>query len=269
MGDDLQDLLDQAEDALEREQFDLTLMLCERALTLEPELPEALYLVGETWRAVGNTDAAEDAYRRVLAKLPTHSASWSALGTVYFDSLRFDLARSCAGRALREDPHNPEAYFLRAILREWRGEAYGAQRDYTQAWLLDPGGYTVPVRLDDAAVEAVVESALQSMDPALREELAAVRIHLEEIPSQAVCEEFQPSSPAEILGLFSGTPISERSLDNPWSLLPSTIILFRKNLERFAADRDMLIEQLRITLLHEIGHHLGLDEDDLEDRGLD
>ena len=46
------------------------------------------------------------------------------------------------------------------------------------------------------------------------------------------------------------------------------IRIFKHNLERFTADHDSLVEELRITLLHEIGHHLGWDEDDLAARGL-
>jgi predicted Zn-dependent protease with MMP-like domain len=44
--------------------------------------------------------------------------------------------------------------------------------------------------------------------------------------------------------------------------------LFQKNLERAAASREELEEEIRITVLHEIGHHLGWDEEELEARGL-
>jgi predicted Zn-dependent protease with MMP-like domain len=64
-------------------------------------------------------------------------------------------------------------------------------------------------------------------------------------------------------------PLTERTTDNAWSNLPSAIVLYRRNLERIAWDRQRLVEELRITVFHEIGHFLGLDEDDLEARGLD
>ncbi|MDP6461500.1 MAG: metallopeptidase family protein, partial [Gemmatimonadota bacterium] len=51
--------------------------------------------------------------------------------------------------------------------------------------------------------------------------------------------------------------------------LPNTIHLFQNNLERFATDRETLENEIRTTVLHEIGHHLGWDEDDLKERGLD
>ena len=46
------------------------------------------------------------------------------------------------------------------------------------------------------------------------------------------------------------------------------VILFKKNLEKICRDRDELIDQIQITLRHEIGHHLGLSEEDMERLGL-
>jgi predicted Zn-dependent protease with MMP-like domain len=56
---------------------------------------------------------------------------------------------------------------------------------------------------------------------------------------------------------------------DPWSHFPSAIVLFQKNLERFATSRADLIEQIGVTLIHEVGHFLGLDEEELYERGLD
>jgi predicted Zn-dependent protease with MMP-like domain len=56
---------------------------------------------------------------------------------------------------------------------------------------------------------------------------------------------------------------------DPWSHFPSSIVLFQRNLERAARTRDELLEQIRITLVHEVGHYLGLSEDELYERGLE
>ena len=91
---------------------------------------------------------------------------------------------------------------------------------------------------------------------------------VEEVPSEDLCQEFDPPAlPGEILGYFTGNTLIERSTEGV--ALPATIVLFRRNLERIAQDREHVVEEVRITVLHEIGHFLGLDEDDLEERGLD
>jgi predicted Zn-dependent protease with MMP-like domain len=56
---------------------------------------------------------------------------------------------------------------------------------------------------------------------------------------------------------------------DPWSHFPSSIVLYQRNLERAARDRRELVEEIRATLLHEVGHFLGLDEEELWQRGLD
>jgi predicted Zn-dependent protease with MMP-like domain len=56
---------------------------------------------------------------------------------------------------------------------------------------------------------------------------------------------------------------------DPWSHLPSSIVLYQRNLERFAESRAELVEQIGVTLVHEVGHFLGLDEEELYQRGLE
>jgi predicted Zn-dependent protease with MMP-like domain len=95
-----------------------------------------------------------------------------------------------------------------------------------------------------------------------------VPVIVEEVPSVDALLEIEDVHPFELLGSYSGRTISDRGGDAPWSTLPPVITLFRHNLARIAHDRTELLSQLRITLLHEIGHALGLDEHDLAERGL-
>jgi predicted Zn-dependent protease with MMP-like domain len=96
-----------------------------------------------------------------------------------------------------------------------------------------------------------------------------VTISVEDIPSyDDLTGQSPPLSPC-ILGVFRGTPVGERSVTNPYDHFPTSIVLYQKNLERFARTREELIEQIGITVMHEVGHLVGLDEDDLWERGLD
>ncbi|MCA9571583.1 MAG: tetratricopeptide repeat protein, partial [Myxococcales bacterium] len=253
------ELLDHAEQALDRGDVDACLAFCQRVLDADPHHTSAHYLRAEALRDVGAIEDAEDAYRAVIQRDPHHSASFSGLGAVLFDQVRFDEARTACLRALRADDGNPEAYYWRAMLRERRSDFRGALRDYRRAYTLDPERFPMPETLDDATVEAIVSDVLLSLHPALRSYLAQVVILLEEVPDADLCLQYDPPAPpGEILGVFSGTSLADRSLDDPWTGLPSSIVLFRRNLERIAWDREKLVDELRITVFHEVGHFLGL-----------
>ena len=71
----------------------------------------------------------------------------------------------------------------------------------------------------------------------------------------------------QILGIFIGVPRTGASLDVQVHDL-DRVILFKKNLEKVCRSVDELIDQIEITVRHEIGHYLGLDEDDMERLGL-
>lgn len=81
-------------------------------------------------------------------------------------------------------------------------------------------------------------------------------------PNKAILDDgYEP----DLLGLFIGSPLHEPGS----SPLPPQIILFLENLWEFAeGDEDGYLEEVRITYLHELGHYLGLDELDLDERGL-
>ena len=56
---------------------------------------------------------------------------------------------------------------------------------------------------------------------------------------------------------------------DPWSHFPSGIVLYQKNLERLVRSREELLREIGVTLVHEVGHFLGLDEEELWERGLE
>ncbi|HEY1406532.1 MAG TPA: metallopeptidase family protein [Spirochaetota bacterium] len=71
----------------------------------------------------------------------------------------------------------------------------------------------------------------------------------------------------DVLGLYEGVPLNQRSF--PDSQLPDKIILYRTPLMKSCRTISQLRKEIRITLIHELGHHLGFDEDDLAERGFD
>ncbi len=243
--------------------------LARDAVRRQPDA-EGFYVLGLACCAVEDAVGGLDALRMAVKLDPEHVDAWVALGRELFDACEEEEAQGALLTALRLEVHQPEALYYRACLRERRGDHDGAARDYQAAALIDPDTFPVPLPLDDATVEAIVEEVILALHPSLQRYLANVAILIDEVPSTELCRQFDPPArPAEILGCFSGNSLTERSHADPWSALPATIMLFRRNLMRMATDHHELLEELRVTLLHEIGHFLGLDEADLEARGLD
>lgn len=80
-----------------------------------------------------------------------------------------------------------------------------------------------------------------------------------------VLVEDQRSGSPHLLGLYEGVPLTERRHYS--GVLPDRITLFRLPLCRHAADLDDLVREIRVTVMHEFGHHVGLDEERLHHLG--
>jgi predicted Zn-dependent protease with MMP-like domain len=109
---------------------------------------------------------------------------------------------------------------------------------------------------------AEVKRTQAELPEALRDPAASLPVVYETVPSAELAED---GVEADTLGLFSGDPIHEEGQ----SPLPAHVTLFLENLWDFAeADAEIFRDEVRITYVHELGHYLGLDEDDLDERGL-
>jgi predicted Zn-dependent protease with MMP-like domain len=93
----------------------------------------------------------------------------------------------------------------------------------------------------------------------------SIKVEIADLPDPADLKAVTPPFPPTILGLYRG-PVGRAP--SPGDEAPS-IVLYRKNLARAVKTRTELTEQIRDTLLHEIGHLEGLDEDDLRRRGME
>lgn len=111
----------------------------------------------------------------------------------------------------------------------------------------------------------VVTAAQRRLPPEIRPLAEAVPVCYERVPSAAVLDEgWEP----DILGLFVGHPaLGELAEGQP---LPPQILLFLDNILDLAeGDEEIYRDEVRITYLHELGHYLGWDEEELARRGLD
>lgn len=114
-----------------------------------------------------------------------------------------------------------------------------------------------------AAIE--LEQILEAFPPELAREASAIPVTLEECPGPELLED---GLAADTLGLFIGPSHHEGEIVG--AELPPQIVLYLGNLWAYAeGDPGVFREEVRRTLLHELGHYLGLDETDLARRNLD
>ncbi len=110
-----------------------------------------------------------------------------------------------------------------------------------------------------------VEEVLRGLPEALRADAVTVPVEYLRVPSAELMED---GIEGDSLGLFAGATREE--IEAGESRIPPKILLFLENLWEFSDfDREVFEEEVEITFLHELGHFLGLDEDDLYDRGLE
>jgi predicted Zn-dependent protease with MMP-like domain len=107
------------------------------------------------------------------------------------------------------------------------------------------------------AFEEAVGDALDEIPAALLELMSNVVILVEQEPAL---------DEPEILGVYEGTPLTER--DDSWAgSLPDRIIIFKGPLERMCRDEAELLEEIAVTVVHEVAHHFGIDDARLHDLG--
>ena len=115
--------------------------------------------------------------------------------------------------------------------------------------------------------QTLVERALDSIPAPFSRALDEVAVVVEDdlLPAQRRESGLAPDD--DLYGLFEGVPRTEWAAD--WAMVPSRITLFRFALEEDFPDPLELEHEVRVTVLHELGHYMGIDEDRLHDLGVD
>ena len=132
------------------------------------------------------------------------------------------------------------------------------------------GARTAPLRaLRHRPFEELVDRALATIPMPFAEALDEVAIVIEDEPTAEQLGEGEGSGDAEdtLYGLYEGVPRTEWGAD--WAPVPNRITLFRLPLEADFADPDELEDEVWLTVVHELAHHLGIDDARLHELGVD
>jgi predicted Zn-dependent protease with MMP-like domain/Flp pilus assembly protein TadD len=232
-------------------------------------LAELGLLEGIALAQLGEPAAALERLDATLALRPGDLDAQLERGYALQELCRLDEAKVQLEVVLSRAPDEPWAHHTLGLIAERRGDAKEAARRFARARRLAPAEFPRPVELSAEAFDAAVEDAVAGLPPAIREYLSNVAIAVEDLPSDDDLLGSDPPLAPSILGIFRGAPLGQKASQDPWSHFPSSIVLYQKNLQRFARDRRELIEQIEITVMHEVGHFLGMDEEELWERGLE
>ena len=114
-----------------------------------------------------------------------------------------------------------------------------------------------------AEIDEVARDALASLPEPLKQFTTGVVLQIHDFPDDDVCEEMELESPFDILGLYQGVAVGERT--NATGTMPDMVFLYRRPiLDYWCETGEDLHHVIRHVLIHEIGHHFGFSDDDME-----
>jgi len=122
------------------------------------------------------------------------------------------------------------------------------------------------MRLPPEEFAELVEQALADIPEPFAACLREVVVEIEPLPDRTTCRDLGLRNPRGLLGLYHGVPLTKRSVQHTGQL-PDRITIYQDNIERLCRTNTEIVEQVRKTVLHEVGHHFGLDELDLDELG--
>jgi Flp pilus assembly protein TadD/predicted Zn-dependent protease with MMP-like domain len=237
-------------------------------------------LEAEALNDLGQSDSALPRVDAALRLAPENAAALHERGVSLFSLCRFADAEEAFGAVLREQPDDPYAHYHLGLIFERAGRADEAEDRFTRARSLAPEDFPAAVDVSAEEFAAEVKEAIAEQPAAVRRALAQVALELVDLPALEDLVAVDPPFAPTIMGLYRGLPLAQeahagsaghksRAAEPVEEIPPRAIVLYRKNLTRAVRSRAELDRQIRRTLIHEIGHLQGLDEDELRRRGLE
>lgn len=254
-------------------EYEQALRLCDELLAGGGELPrpdkgleaEVYYLKSKALFYLDDLEGALFLVRRALKASGEQGIYRAFEGQILFELGRFEEARRPLETASVMEPDVAQTHYHLALVLERLGEREEAVGRFEKASLLDAEQFPVPLTMTDEEFERAAAEALAELPRSIREYVADVPVLVEEWPSLDLVQR-ENVSPT-LLGIFLGVPRTEAATSDQRQDL-DRVILFKRNLETHCHDRDELVREIATTVKHEIGHYLGLDEDDMERLGL-
>lgn len=214
---------------------------------------------------VARYDLALPFCRHRLAREPESAEAQFDLALCCFEMAEFEEAERLFD-ALRAGPQADIAFY-RGALAERREDWETAAHWLGQAHQLRPSAYAPLLAIDPERIQRTIEDVYDALPRDTFDALSDVPLLADPLPSDALLHLAQPPFSPLILGLHHGRDLRRRSVFHTTPVIDG-IRVFPRNIAKVAWSLEQFDEQLERTLLHEIGHRLGWEEEDLWSRGL-
>ena len=230
-----------------------------------PLAADLAVLEAQALNDLGRSDEALERVDSALRITPGRGDALHERGVALFDLSRFADAKAAFGKALVIQPQDAYTHQMLGLTLEQLGEHAAADAELRKAIELAPHELSSPVLIPVVEFQKEIDAVIASLPPERRAHVKSIKVEIADLPDPVDLKAVQPPFPPTILGLYRG-PVGRAPAPGDE---PPSIVLYRKNLARAVKSRTELSEQIRDTLLHEIGHLEGLDEDDLRRRGME
>lgn len=262
-------LVEQIYDALDEGTPERALAAARIALHDAPGDPVLHFLAGVALREMDQTQEALLEFDRAIELDPDDPEFRAARAQAHFSTCGFAAAKDDATAALATDSAHADASYVLALLVE-REQRYGeADALFDACAQADPDRFQAPVRWTRDRFNDVVARAGTMLPEMFQSRLDEVPVVVDDLPSDEMLTDEAPPLDPELLGLFVGTALTERTFAAPGVEPPPRIYLFQRNLERFSRNETELATEIARTLHHELAHYLGFAEEDMAELDLD
>lgn len=257
--------------ASSREHDELGLLYSERGLSQPGQPPEVVVqfalVSAMAFNDLGQASEALNRASIVLAREPRNLEALYERALALFELCRFSEAKAAFTALLSDRAHGAHAHHHLALLLEREGKWKQAQQHFDKARELSPEDFPPPPLPTEEAFRQAVADAVAALPEDMRRDLEGIPVAAEELPAEEDLLSGEPPLSPTILGLFRGPSLSEPcdGTETPCR----SVVLYRRNLARAVRTPAELQEQIQVTLLHEVGHLRGEDDEELAARGLE
>ncbi len=124
----------------------------------------------------------------------------------------------------------------------------------------------MPYHVSKSKFSSLVEQALAELPEPFAEYIEEIPVDIRDRPTRKQLKSVGLDDDELLMGLYAGIPLTEKSVLHSGQQ-PGVIYIFQEDIELVCDNEEDLVREVRVTVLHELGHHFGLDEDDLDRLG--